>query len=45
MNVEEMRKEIHDLAYTFWLDRGKPTGDDWTDWFEAEKVWFQKESE
>ena len=24
-------------AYFSWLDRGKPHGDDWADWFAAEK--------
>jgi hypothetical protein len=31
------RERIAVHAYHRWLSRGKPTGTDWEDWFEAER--------
>jgi hypothetical protein len=28
---------VREKAYFYWLDRGSPTGDDWADWFRAER--------
>jgi hypothetical protein len=28
--------DVEELAYSLWESRGRPFGDDWTDWFAAE---------
>ena len=35
------RERIAIHAYHRWLTRGKPTGTDWEDWFEAERQLHQ----
>jgi hypothetical protein len=37
MYTDKTRAEIEKAAYYRWLNRGRPTGDDWTDWLQAEK--------
>jgi hypothetical protein len=40
--TDRTRAEIEKAAYYRWLNRGRPTGDDWTDWLLAEKEYKTK---
>jgi hypothetical protein len=35
---EKQQKEWQEAAYFRWINRNRPTGDDWADWFAAEPV-------
>jgi hypothetical protein len=37
MDTDKTRGEVEKAAYYRWLNRGRPTGDDWTDWLQAER--------
>ena len=37
LNLPETKELISAAAYFKWLDRGCPIGNDWSDWFEAER--------
>lgn len=36
-DADKTKTEIEKAAYYRWLNRGRPTGDDWTDWLLAER--------
>jgi hypothetical protein len=36
-DTDKTRAEVEKAAYYHWLNRGRPTCDDWTDWLQAEK--------
>ena len=36
--LKPRRQEISDLAYRLWEERGRPSGSDKVDWFQAEKL-------
>ena len=33
----KLQSKIRELAYHIWERKGKPTGKDWENWFQAEK--------
>ncbi|HXX59386.1 MAG TPA: DUF2934 domain-containing protein [Dehalococcoidales bacterium] len=35
--------EIKSIAYDLWLKAGKPAGDDWKYWFDAEAIWSARQ--
>lgn len=38
-------REVAELAYRYWKERGSPHGDDWADWLDAEEDLLEEESE
>lgn len=38
-------KEIAELAYRYWKERGSPQGDDWADWLDAEEDLLEPKEE
>lgn len=38
LSSEEFRKKVEKSAYELWQKKGCSHGNDWTDWFEAEKA-------
>jgi Protein of unknown function (DUF2934) len=38
MNMQPDHRDIRELAYSLWEQRGKPEGGDQKDWFEAERL-------
>ena len=36
--VKRQSPSAAELAYELWQRRGRPRNDDWTDWFEAERI-------
>lgn len=36
-------RQIAELAYRYWKERGSPHGDDWADWLDAEEDLLEPE--